>query len=193
MTSSGSSASGTSNASSASSTERSDVWKHFDKTGTKNVTCRLWGKQLAYHRGTMNLRDHLTRVHMDKYKPAKRTDDQPSLETFVRKCSDARAKLINIDVVTMDIRPLAIVDGEGMRRLLLYLEPGYCLPSRKHISSLLRKKNEKAIAILKGKLTQDAITVSLTKQHVDQQYDGGFTCPSRLILSHLLGKCRAVY
>ena len=114
-TSSGSSASGTSNASSTSSTERSDVWKH----GTKNVTCRLCAKQLAYHGGTTNLRDHLTRVHMDKYKPAKRTDDQPSLETFVRKCSDARAKLINeliVDVVTMDIRPLAIVDGEAMRR-----------------------------------------------------------------------------
>ena len=164
-TSSGSSASGTSNASSASSTERSDVWKHFDKTGTKNVTCRLCAKQLAYHGGTTNLRDHLTRVHMDKYKPAKRTDDQPSLETFVWKCSDARAKLINeliVDVVTMDIRPLAIVDGEGMRRLLLYLEPGYRLPSRKHISRLLRKKHEKAIAILKGKLTQDAIAVWLT-------------------------------
>ena len=70
---------------------------------------------------------------MDMYKPAKRTDDQLSLETFVRKCFDARAKLINelineliVDVVTMDIRPLAIVDGEGMRCLLLYLEPGYC-------------------------------------------------------------------
>ena len=135
-TSSGSRASGTSNASSASSTERSDVWKHFDKTGTKNVTCRLCAKQLAYHGGTTNLQDHLTRVHMDKYKPAKRTDDQPSLETFVRKCSDAKAKLINeliVDVVTMDIRPLALVDREGMRHLLLYLEPGYCLPSRKHV------------------------------------------------------------
>ena len=72
----------------------------------------------------------------------------------MRKCSDARAKLINeliVDVVTMDIRPL-----------LLYLEPGYRLPSRRHISSLLRKKHEKAIVILKDKLTQDAITVSLT-------------------------------
>ena len=76
---------------------------------------------------------------MDKYKPAKRTDDQPSLETFVRKCSDARAKLINeliIDVVTMDIRPLAIVDGEGMCRLLLHLEPGYRLPSHKYVECI---------------------------------------------------------
>ena len=137
--SSGSRASGTSNTSSASSTERSDVWKHFDKTGTKNVTCRLCTKQLAYHGGTTNLRDHLTRVHMDKYKPVKRTDDQLSLETFVRKCSDARVKLLNeliVDVVTMDTRPLAIVDGEGMRRLLLYLEPGYRLPSRKHVECI---------------------------------------------------------
>ena len=102
---------------------------------------------------------------MDKYKPAKRTDDQPSLETFVRKCSDTRAKLINkliIDVVRMNIRPLAIIDGEGMCRLLLYLEPCYHIPSHKHISSLLRKKREKAIAILKDKLTKDAIAVLLT-------------------------------
>ena len=65
---------------------------------------------------------------MDKYKPAKRTDDQLSLETFVQKRSDARAKLIReliVDVVTMDIRPLAIINGEGMHHLLLYLEPGY--------------------------------------------------------------------
>ena len=51
-----------------------------------------------------------------------------SLETFVQKCSDARAKLINeliVDVVTMDIRPPAIIDGEGMCSLLLYLDPGY--------------------------------------------------------------------
>ena len=78
-------------------------------------------KQLAYHRGTTNLRDHLTRVHMDKYKPAKRTINRhwrPSCRSVLM----LEQKLINeliVNVVTLNIRPLTIVDGEGMRRLLL--------------------------------------------------------------------------
>ena len=69
-------------------------------------------------------------------------DSEQTLETFMRKCSGARAKVIDelvLDVMTVDLRPLAIVERERMRHLLLYLEPGYCLPSCKHIGMLLWK------------------------------------------------------
>jgi len=41
----------------------------------------------------------------------------------MRKCSEAKTKAIDellVDVVTMDIRPLAIAEGEGKRRLINY-------------------------------------------------------------------------
>ena len=137
-----------------SGSERSDVWKFFEKTGSKNITCKLCAKaakQLAYHGGTTNLRDHLLRVHADKYKPTKGMDSQQTMDTFVRKCSGARTKVIDelvLDVVTMDLRPIAIVEGAGMHRLLSYLEPGYRLPSRKHVGALLQKNHAKAVTML---------------------------------------------
>ena len=107
-----------------SGNERSDVSKFFEKTGSKNVTCKLCAKAakpLAYHAGTMNLRDHLLCIHLDKYKSTKRMDSQQTMDTFVQKCSGARMKVINelvLDVVTMDLQPLAIIEGSGMHHLL---------------------------------------------------------------------------
>ena len=78
-------------------------------------------KQLAYDGGTTNLRDHLLHVHADKYKPTKRIDSQQTKDAFVRKCFGAETKVIDelvLDVVTTDLRPLAIVEGGGMHHLL---------------------------------------------------------------------------
>ena len=49
-----------------------------------------------------------------------------------------------------------------MRHLLLYLEPGYHIPSCTHITKLLQKKHEKAMAILKNKLAHNVAAMSLT-------------------------------
>ena len=147
------------------SSSRSDVWQYIKKTSDKHVYCSLCSRKLAYHGGTTNLRNHLIRVHGDTYRPAKETTTQQTLETVTRKCSESRSKIISellVDVVTMDLRPIAIVEGEGMRRLLLYLEPGYRIPSRKHIGKLLLKKYENAVAVLKNKLAQDVVAMSLT-------------------------------
>jgi len=66
-------------------------------------------------------------------------EKQQTLTVIMRKCSEAKTKAIDellVDVVTMDVRALAIVEGEGMHRLINYLEPGYRLPSRKHITRI---------------------------------------------------------
>ena len=109
-----------------SGSEKSDVWKFFEKTYSKNVhvtckLCRKAAKQLAYHGDTTNLQYHRLHVHADKYKPTKTMDSQLTMDTFVRKCSGARTKVIDelvLDVVAMDLRPLGVVEGGGMHRLL---------------------------------------------------------------------------
>jgi len=48
------------------------------------------------------------------------------------KCPPAQAKRITELIALMvvkDLRPAAIVDGEGFKRLLSYVEPGYIIPS----------------------------------------------------------------
>ena len=43
--------------------EKSDVWQFFEKSGPRVATCKLCKKEYAYHGGTSNLREHLTRIH----------------------------------------------------------------------------------------------------------------------------------
>lgn len=78
-----------------------------------------------------------------------------------------------------------------MRHLLLYLEPGYHIPSYKHIAKLLQKKHEKTMAILKNKLAHDAVAMSLISDiwtsNVMESY-----CPLQPISSRLAGKSRVV-
>ena len=71
---------------------KSIVWDFFAKKNVKSVTCRLCQKQYAYHGGTTNLRDHLTRCHPKEFLSSTSTKKQPSLDTFLSrsKCSAAR-------------------------------------------------------------------------------------------------------
>ena len=56
-------------ASSSSATVVSDVWEFFEKNAeAKKVKFSLCSKQLIFHEGTTNLRDHLLKVHPLRYK-----------------------------------------------------------------------------------------------------------------------------
>ena len=81
-----------------------------------------------------------------------------------KKRSKSRADQIDqllVGIVVKDIRLLRIVEGEGMKAFVKYLEPGYELPSRKRIIKLLRTQYEKAVPILKAKIL-DSNGVALT-------------------------------
>ena len=101
---------------------KSDVWKHFTKMTKKKVATRnVCSREFAYHGGTSNLRDYLQHSHPDIYKNL--GEKQQTLTVIMRKCSEAKTKAIDellVDVVTRDIRPLAIAEGEGKRRLINY-------------------------------------------------------------------------
>lgn len=147
---------------------RSDVWEHYELVeGGKKVKCLLCNppKEIAYHGGTTNLREHLASQHPLDYK--KDAAKQTSLLDFSKRsrCSEARAKQITeliTDMVILDMRPLRLVEGAGFLQLMNYLEPAYKVPSAMHISTLVRHKHEAARQKLKAILESKASNVSLT-------------------------------
>ena len=59
------------------------------------------------------------------------------------KCPVIRAKRITELIALMvvkDFRPAAVVEGEGFKRLLSYLGPGYTIPSSVHVMDIVRLK-----------------------------------------------------
>ena len=140
---------------------RSDVWKFFSKCtdSASRVKCDLCDKEFTYCGTTSNLRDHLQRRHQDQYKPQQQ---QQTLITLSQRCSESKSKAIMdllADVVAMDMRPMTIVEGEGMIRLLKFLEPGFNMPSRKHLTKLLQAKQ---VSLLKTVLSKEASSMALT-------------------------------
>ena len=128
---------------------RSDVWEHFKKSDKKAICCYC-DKELAYCGGTTNLRDHLSRIHPSKYSPDSLVEKKtPKIDSFVKRtiCSEGHAKKITnlmVEMVTVDLRPAATVEGTGFRRLINYLEPNYRVPSAVHITSCLQEHYETA-------------------------------------------------
>ena len=56
--------------------------------------------------------------------------------------TDAHATQITeliAELVARDLRPLSVVEGEGFRQLLKYIEPNYQVPSRPHVPTVCQK------------------------------------------------------
>ena len=67
------------------------------------------------------------------------------MDAFVNchKCTPARSKKITELVAFMvakDLRLAAVIDGEGFKRLLSFLEPGYVIPSSVHTMDVVGRK-----------------------------------------------------
>ena len=113
------------------------------------MLCGLCNNEYSYLGTTSNLREHLRRHHKDQYKRSgsgrtKVSDgkEQTSIDTFFTrsKCPPSRAKKITELIALMvakDLRPAAVVDGTGFKRLVSYLEPGYAIPSSVHIMDVV--------------------------------------------------------
>ena len=149
----------------------SDVRGYFEKNANgKKVRCRLCEHEYAYLGTMSNLRDHLVRYHKDKYKRSDTIESsdkqQTSLDIFVNrhKCPPARAKKVTELVALMvarDLRPAAIVDREGFKRLLSFL-PGYVIPSSVNLMDVVRRKYAMAKEKLKRILAENKTKYSLT-------------------------------
>ena len=137
------------------------------------MLCGLCKNEYSYLGATSNLREHLLRYHKDKYKRNEGVSrdgngkGQTNLDGFIIrcKCPPSRAKKITELIALMvakDLRPAAVVDGEGFKRLLFYLEPGYVIPSSVHIMDVVRRKYIMAKEKLKRILTESSTQYSLT-------------------------------
>ena len=148
---------------------RSDVWDHFRKVDKRAICCHC-NKELAYCGGTTNLRDHLNRMHPSKYSPDSTTPAEkkaaPKIESFVKRtvCSEGHAKKITnlmVEMVTLDLRPAAMVEGIGFKRLINYLEPNYRVPSAVHITSCLQEHYAKAKTMV-IRMLEEPMHIALT-------------------------------
>ena len=67
------------------------------------------------------------------------------MNEFVMKttCSTTHARKMTqplVDMVAIDARPVAIIEGTGFKRLMKYLELGYIMLSAVYIASCLRER-----------------------------------------------------
>ena len=65
-------------------------------------------------------------------------------------------------MVACDIRPAAIVEGDGFKALMKFVEPGYKVPSATLIAQIVHQKHELGKRILKEKLKLEANGLAFT-------------------------------
>ena len=144
----------------------SDVWKFYEKKEGK-AKCLLCTKELIYSGGTSNLRDHLNRMHQNEYHPLKSaqvTIDR-AFTTVRSTCSEARSKRISeliVEMIALDMRPSRMVECQGFRKMMAFVEPGYSCPSATHISSIVGRRHALLVQKLKQKIAAEASYLSLT-------------------------------
>ena len=151
---------------------RSDVWGYFEKNaGGKKVQCRLCKNEYAYLGTTSNLRDHLIRYHREKYKQSDAIESgNKQLTSLViivncHKCQAARSKRITELLALMiarDLQPAAIVEGEGFKQFLSFLEPDYVISLSVHLMDVVCRKYTMAKEKLKRILADNKTKYSLT-------------------------------
>ena len=161
---------------------RSDVWQFFEANNSKQrAVCRLCARSFVYKSAvgtTSNLRKHLASQHAshwEQHRASERTKTSTQwggekkkgpLDLFVRKmtCAPGRAGQLTdaiVDMVALDLRPCSFVSGAGFQKLMNLAEPGYRVPSKTHITTLLGKKHVEGRTRLK-KLLSSASAVALT-------------------------------
>ena len=67
---------------------------------------------------------------------------QTVMSMYSRKCPPSHATKITTliaKLVARDLRPLSIVEDDGFRQLLNYVEPNYQVPSRPHVRNVCQK------------------------------------------------------
>jgi len=122
------------------------------------------------------LREHLKRIHPETQpKVSDSTDTQTSagtkpihsflVDTRQKVCSVEKSSKITqlvADWVSENMRPIGVVQDSGFKRLLGFVEPGYTVPSRTHVTSVLQKRHSSAKKELAKMLNDDAVAVAVT-------------------------------
>ena len=164
---------------------RSTVWTYFER-GSEKHKCKLCQKTYTRQSGTSNLFAHLKVSHPKEFaltqsgptssssgnSTSASATDAGSLRSFFvssattksRPCSSARAGEVTeliLDWVIDSCRPLSTISDPGFVRLLGFTEPDFTVPSRTHLTSLMKKRHADGKSELK-ELLKDATGLALT-------------------------------
>ena len=123
------------------------MWKHFDLVEPKKTKCKKCGSCLAYAASTSTMLHHLRAVHGTPARLGKGMDSFVVASPRSAPCSAAKSAQVTdllVDWCVTDMRPLSIVNDAGLQRLLSFVVPGYTIPSRTHIASLVKKRHKTA-------------------------------------------------
>ena len=143
---------------------RSEVWKHFDLVSPKQTKYKKCDTCLTYNASTSTMIHHLTAVHGVTTKAS--DAGSKGLDAFVvstprsTTCSLAKSQKITdllVDWIISDMRPLGIASDAGIQRLLDFL-----VPSRTHLTSLVKKRHVAARKELKEVLRTEGKFIALT-------------------------------
>lgn len=80
-------------------------------------------------------------------------------------CTPQEAAILTdsvLSIIVKDMRPLAIVEGEGFKEMLATFQPGYTLPSRRCFTNMMERKYETSLGKLKNKLKMASSKISLS-------------------------------
>ena len=169
---------------------KSPLWMHFgflvDEKGMPvdskavAILCKLCPnlKRVAFSGNTTNLKQHLANHHLNELAEivgesssyGKPKLAQAKLEEFSSvsvkplPSGSKRAQAIIraiAELVARDLRPIAIVEGNGFRRMMAILEPQYRVPSRKHVTKILHDIYAEVKSVVESELSMVA-DVALT-------------------------------
>ena len=135
----------------------------------KYSVCKACGKQIKYFGGTTNMKLH-ARQHEEKPDGGKSSSSKnaagATLDGFVVRRSNPQrvcpvwktngANELVVRWLWRNLRPLDIVNDEGLQDLLRFFEPGYNLPSRTFVAAQLKMKYAAARDKLKEVLRVEA-------------------------------------
>ncbi|XP_052399237.1 E3 SUMO-protein ligase ZBED1-like [Carassius gibelio] len=138
---------------------KADVWEHFGFKKKKEsndldksvAVCKLCGTNVKYSGNTTNLRSHLKRHHLEKFKltedPKQHRPRDPKQTTLDIDggCShkfpsaSPRSQKITESIayfICQDLRPYSVVENPGFRRMVNAMEPRYPIPTREHLTKV---------------------------------------------------------
>ena len=167
----------------------SPVWDFMEKISETCVKCKICNSNFTYKGTTSNMRNHLVAKHPMQFLSSRQEEEtavdtpeqvsssipnfQPQQQTLHAivarndgyKEGGAKKTILDdhlVDLITIDMQPLSIVDDMGFRKFVHALDPRYILPSRRDLTRrLLPAKYEDAVNNLKKDL-EDTPWVSLT-------------------------------
>ncbi|XP_037819087.1 E3 SUMO-protein ligase ZBED1-like, partial [Lucilia sericata] len=154
------------------SQKRSDVWSHFTEINSESAKCNICKRVISYKGGgSSNLRKHLYSQHPTVSLKKVRNhhedsdDETPSTSNKQMKLDDynirirmskaMEEKIHNalLQMITIDLRPLSIVENIGFQEFTKALNPDYKLPNRITLTkSLLPKVYDKRLLEVKHML-----------------------------------------